>query len=60
MAQELVIKVIKDKLNERVKINKLLGRKRGIDLMEGKVIEINKKELEILMINNWVKEIGDK
>lgn len=57
MAQESVKKhkVIKDKLNNRVRVNKLIGRERGEKLMKGEVIEVTKSELDILIINNWVK-----
>ena len=62
MAQESAKhKVIKDKLNHRVRICKLLGRGRGEKLIKGEVIEVTKSELDILMINDWVTLYkGDK
>lgn len=54
-------KVVKDKLSERVRICKVLGRERGTDLIENKVIEVNKEELELLKKNQWVKlDRGEK
>ena len=63
MAQESApktYKVVKDKLSDRVRICKLLGRERGEQLREGKVIEVSKVELEILKINQWVTLKGGK
>lgn len=54
-------KVVKDKLSERVRICKILGRERGTALMENKVIEVNKEELDLLKKNQWVKlDRGEK
>lgn len=54
--------VIKDKLNDRVRICKLLGRERGEKLRKGEVIEVTKSELDLMKSNQWVtlnKEVKD-
>lgn len=55
MGQEVVHKVVKtDKLSNRVKLAKVLGRKRWADLMDNKVIEVSRTELDLLKKSNWV------
>ena len=60
--QTVSYKVVKDELTVRVRICKLLGRERGEALRDGKVIEVNKEELDLLKKNKWVtlkKEVKD-
>ena len=49
------LKVVKDKLNHRIKINQLLGRERGQALMNDESVEVNQAEFDIMIKNNWVK-----
>ena len=56
MAKETAkLKVVKDKLNHRIKIRQLLGNERGRDILDGKVIEVNQAEYDIMIKNNWIK-----
>jgi len=53
--------VIKSNLSERFRINKVIGRERGIKLIEGEEVEINEKEYEILKDRvKVIKKVGDK